>query len=277
MKAKYILTAILLFSLSVSAQVSTNLNFLQTAPASRLSEWPLRKDIFLYRVQVQGAAGGLNVKIRVEIKDEGGAVIATTNLAAVPAIRLNPGANLFGPAEIFLLQYISFSGRAKTSVEKTGSLPSGNYQFCVRLFTATDLAPIGEELCRPFSVTAYQLPILMQPAAGAVIDATAAQTNITFRWTPLVPRPPLPVTYRLQVFEVLDKQTPMQAFRSNQPLLDKNVAAVNQFLWMPQLDFSVPRKFIWTIQALDANGIPYASNSADGRAEPLVFEVKKGR
>jgi hypothetical protein len=68
-----------------------------------------------------------------------------------------------------------------------------------------------------------QLPTLMKPYNGKILDAKVAQTVITFRWTPLLPRSSTPVHYRVQVFEILDKQNPVQAMRSNMPLLDKEV------------------------------------------------------
>jgi len=93
-------------------------------------------------------------------------------------------------------------------------------------------------VCKPFFLAATQLPVLMKPYNEEILDGNIAQTAITFRWTPLTPRTPNPVTYRLQVFEILEYQTPMQALRANQPLLDQEVIGTTQYIWRPQLPFA---------------------------------------
>jgi len=74
----------------------------------------------------------------------------------------------------------------------------------------------------------------------------------------------------------------VQALRSNQPLLDKEVVAATQYIWQPQLTFmpydgetkKLPT-FIWTIQSLDANHNPVTQTdgSGEGRSEPMIFFV----
>ena len=116
-----------------------------------------------------------------------------------------------------------------------------------------------------------------------MLDAKQAQTAIIFRWTPVVPAQISPVTYHIQIFEVLPTQTPVQALRSNQPLLDKEIKAATQFIWQPQLSFysyadndtKKPAKFIWTIQSLDKAGLPVTQTdgNGEGRSEPFIFLV----
>ena len=139
----------------------------------------------------------------------------------------------------------------------------------------------------------------MMPANEQELNANIAQSAITFRWTPVVPNAASPVTYRLQVFEVLENQHDVQALRSNQPLLDKNIVGTTQFIWSPQLSMmptnisensvedstqkkeevnkkATAKKFIWSIQTLDNTGMPLNQTDGNGesRSEPLVFYVK---
>jgi hypothetical protein len=175
-----------------------------------------------------------------------------------------------------------FTGKYKTSLERTGKLPADNYTICARPVNITDYTPLGEEICKNFYLASTQLPILMKPYNEEVLDAKKAQTAITFRWTPVVPTQLSPVTYRIQVFEVLPTQSPVQALRSNQPLLDKEILVATQFIWQPQLSF-VPYDdetkklptFIWTIQSLDKDHNPVArtDGNGEGRSEPLIFFV----
>ena len=91
-----------------------------------------------------------------------------------------------------------------------------------------------------------------------------------------------PVTYRLQVFEVLPNTKPGTGLRSNQPVLDKEILAATQFIWQPQLSFlpydddtkKLPT-FVWTIQSLDKDRKPVTQTdgSGEGRSEPIIFFV----
>jgi len=144
-----------------------------------------------------------------------------------------------------------------------------------------------------------------------VLDLEKARAAITFRWTPVAPRPLEMLTYRVTVFEVLDYQTPMQALRSNQPLLTKDIIGTTQFIWQPQLgltaccydivieadtdgdagmkkdsgnvhhgnqDFDLDAyAFIWTIQTLDSRGVPFGDGNinGDGISEPNVFFIDR--
>ena len=133
------------------------------------------------------------------------------------------------------LDAMQFTGKYKTSLDKTGKLPADNYQLCVQLVTPVDYIRLSEEMCRPFNLASFQLSIPVMPANDILLDPKQAQTAITFRWTPISPRPVFPVTYRIMVFEVLEKQQPVQAMRSNLPLLVKDVIGTTQYIWQPQL------------------------------------------
>ena len=81
----------------------------------------------------------------------------------------------------------------------------------------------------------------------------------------------------------------MQALRSNQPLLDKNIVGTTQFIWQPQLSMmpyasaadslnalqKIGKKFIWIIQTLDNLGQPLNQTDGNGESmsEPKVFFV----
>jgi hypothetical protein len=147
----------------------------------------------------------------------------------------------------------------------------------------------------------------MMPANETVLDIEKAKAAITFRWTPVAPRPIQPLAYRVTVFEVLAGQTPMQALRSNQPLLAKDVIGTTQYIWQPQLgltmccldgdpdvdlkmkkdsggvvhgdvDFDLDAyAFIWTLQTFDLQGRPFGDGNinGDGISEPNVFFIDR--
>jgi hypothetical protein len=222
---------------------------LNATPPANISEWANRREILTAIVTGQPGLPPANAKIKAEIKTTDGTVIGTTDLARSGIFVVSSSApTIFTATEVLPVEFIVFTGKYRSSMEKTGKLPSDNYTLCVQLVRPADYTPLSQPVtCKNFYLAATQLPTLMKPYDGEVLDAHIAQTAITFRWTPALPRTTTPATYRLQVFEVLEKQSPVQALRSNQPLLDQQVMGTTQYIWRPQLSF------IW-IQPGDLDG-----------------------
>ncbi len=279
---KLILTTAAIFIVSISmAQIRLNL-IVNPQPPAQLSEWGNKREILTLIVNTQGAVAG-PFKLKTEIKTLDGTVIGYADLAKTAVFTPSSTGTLILTAnDVMPLEYMVFTGKYKTSLQRTGKLPADNYTICVQPVRPVDYLPLGEVQCKNFYLASTQLPILMKPYNEEVLDAKKAQTAITFRWTPVIPRQTSPVTYRIQVFEVLPTQSPVQALRSNQPLLDKEILAATQYIWQPQLSFlpydeetkKMPT-FIWTIQSLDANHNPVTQTdgSGEGRSEPIIFFV----
>lgn len=298
------MTRILYFSfffflaMGASAQLRINL-VLSPTPPSTLSEWANRKEVLTLIVTGGGPGATIDAKIKTEIRTMDGTVIGTTDLARAQTFSFTSANVIMGAAEVLPLDNMIFTGKYRTSLNRTGKLPADNYVLCVQLVRPADFTPLTERVCRNFYLANTQLPILMKPYNEEVLDGKVAQTAITFRWTPVVPQLKEPVTYRIQVFEILDYQTPVQALRSNQPLLDKEVKGMTQYIWQPQLSFiDVPedkedktpetktqnnnaatpglKRFIWTIQSLDALGNPVNQTDGNGesRSEPIIFMIQ---
>lgn len=157
-------------------------------------------------------------------------------------------------------------------------LKEGNYTICAQFFNANRSA-ISKEVCKEFKVeaanTEYAPPTLITPDNGKKISPQELQRPVLFRWTPLVPKPKEPVTYRLRVWQLMQGQNGTQAMRTNQPIVTKDVdnltqATVNGI-------YTGPCKppylcdFIWNVQALNRNGKPIGSN--DGTSEPYTFKM----
>ena len=285
MKKSIIISLFVLLSLSGFSQITVNLVVSPTPPGT-LSEWSYHKEALAYLVNYkQGAIR--QVKIKTEIKLTDGTAVATTNLATTRVVTLADGNNLFYAADVLPLETMLFNGKFKTTLQSTGKLPANNYQICVTLVNPVDYTPVSEQRCRIFYLAALQLPIAMMPASETVLQSAQAQTAITFRWTPVSPRPSAPVVYHVQVFQVLPGQKSMQAFRSNQPVLDKAVTGTTQYIWQPQISMLAFQQttdssannngltFIWTIRATDAAGNPLGDGSinGDGRSEPVIFYI----
>jgi hypothetical protein len=310
-KTLLIAAAFLVTSLSY-AQLNVNLIVSPNPPGSLL-DWALKKETLTYVVANNTGAPARFI-IKAELKLTDGTVIATNDLSRAKIITFTGNSIVLSAADVIPLETMMFTGKYKTSMDKTGKLPAGTYQLCVRPVNPGDYRILGEERCRTFTIASFQLPIPVMPANDDVLDAEKAQTAITFRWTPVTPAPATPVRYIVTVFEILDKQTPMQALRSNQPLLAKEVIGTTQFIWQPQLSFIRTKiwtedsagnknkvehwgdpheysndkivkdsmdvtRFIWTLQTFDATGQPFGDGNinGDGISEPNTFVVIKDR
>ena len=282
MKKLLFAIASILFSVNGFAQLTSNL-VVNAQPPAQLSEWGNRREVLTLIVTAQGGTAGAQFKLKTEIKLIDGTVIASADLARTPVFTANtPGTLILTANDVLPLEFMIFTGKYKTSLQRTGKLPADNYTICTQPVNPVDYRILGEVQCKNFYLATTQLPILMKPYNEEVLDAKKAQTAIIFRWTPVIPRQTSPVTYRLQVFEVLPTQSPVQALRSNQPLLDKEILAATQFIWQPQLLFEPydtetkkPPTFIWTIQSLDKNHDPITrtDGNGEGRSEPIIFFV----
>jgi hypothetical protein len=279
MSKYYLLFIVMLFlGRATNAQISLNL-VLNSRPQPWLSEWGNPVNGMMIITFMPGAiAADPSIKIRTTLLNESGSIIGMSNINAARPYMLKQGVNQYSMADALQLQNLRLPGVIQNLLQRTGRLPAGQYQLMVELMNTAGSAVLAQQT-RPFFITSYQLPVLMQPANGAELDAHIAQSIITFRWTSLVPSTQEIPVYRIQVFEVLQGQEPMQAFRGNRPLLDEQVMpGIAQYIWranLPMLDSTANKRFIWTIQTLDVNGqpIPTDDMTVQGRSEPAIFSI----
>ncbi len=178
----------------------------------------------------------------------------------------------------------SFDVKTFTTNELTGmltncpTLKEGNYQLCVQFFS--DRIAISNELCKEFRVETakaedYAPPTLITPENGKAFTEAELSRPVTFRWTPLVPKPKETVTYRLRVWQLMQGQNGTAAMRSNQPIVTKDVDNITQAVVTGI--YTGPCKppylcdFTWAVQAIGKNGKPMGRN--EGNSEPWSFKV----
>jgi len=219
------------------AQLTTTL-VVNATPPGTLIDWGTKKETLTYIVVNQTGAVRRAV-IKAELKTTDGTLAASSNLAKTAILTFANGTSILSAGDVIPLETMVFNGKFKSSLEKTGKLPADNYQLCLQLVNPGDFIPVSEQRCRNFTIASFQLPIPVMPAGETILDIEKAKTAITFRWTPVSPMPAQPVTYRVTVFEVLPGQTSMQALRSNQPLLAKEIVGTTQYIWQPQLGLTI--------------------------------------
>ncbi len=213
-------------------------------------------------------------KVLVTIKKGGAKVCGSFTANTAPASNFNTLTKVW-------------SGSNAVSLLGQGCvLPAGDYELTVQFFGAgatglAGLAPLSEEKTKPFSIRAkeqlsYQPPQAIAPANGAVLSEIDIKKPIAFRWTPVIPRPQEPVTYRLKVWQLMQGQNGSEAMATNQPIITKDVDNLTQTMVTSLI--SGPCKppylcdFVWNVQALNREGKPVGGNN--GMSEALKFNVQ---
>ena len=165
------------------------------------------------------------------------------------------------------------------------SLKPGEYQLCAQVFMGEQgtVRALSREVCKPFTIKAaeeiqqnYQLPQLISPPNSSKMSDIDAKKPIVFRWTPLVPKPKEPITYRLRVWQLMQGQNSTQAMRSNPPLVEKDQINITQAaitsIYTGSCKPPYLCDYVWSVQSMDSKGNFLGRNS--GMSEPFDFGIE---
>jgi hypothetical protein len=236
-----------------------------TLPA-KVDDWNAVPAALILTAQKAPAVQLKEIKLIVQIKSNG-AVICGNN---------NSTASLMSPFDVKTFTTNELTGM----MGNCAPLKEGSYQLCIQFFS--DRTAISNEVCKDFKVESaraedYAPPTLITPENGKTFTAAEISRPLNFRWTPVVPKPKEPVTYRLKVWQLMQGQNGTAAMRTNQPIVTKDVDNITQAV-ITNI-FTGPCKppylcdFIWAVQALNKDGKPVGRN--DGNSEPYTFKVKE--
>ena len=280
-KILFILLIVNMVSPKLAAQYNVTLFIAHPAP-NYLGDWNKGSSGLLTIVYTSRTVLTSQVRFQTQLQHMTGEIIAISKDASATVYTIQKGANTFSLDKCLQLDNLQFfDATIIKRIQTSGRLPAGNYQLCLQLINSNNSETlIKAPVCRTFVQANCQLPILLMPENKVILNPNEAQNLITFRWSSLIPQIEKFVTYRLQVFEVLEGQENMQALRSNQPILDVDLQNTTQYFWRPQLYLkdSAEHLFIWTVQTLDSRGMPVQStdDNNQGRSEPRVFCVGSG-
>ncbi len=208
-------------------------------------------------------------KILVTIKSGGSKICGTYTPQTAPTSGFNSATK-------------NWSGAAVTTLlGQECILKPGSYELCVQFYSlgggAVQSRILGET-CRPFTIKGndketFSPPTNVSPVKDKVLTEKEAKAPITFRWTPIVPKPKDPVTYKLRVWQVEEGQAPAQAMKANTPILEKEVKNITQSvdkITFPPVYF----KYIWNVEASKQNQMGEVEML--GSSEPTSFSVSSG-
>ena len=242
-------------------------------PSPFISDWQEKTETASLNIN-NSSSGDIQVKVKAEIFDGQGTLVAYTDLSKMPVLIVPRGLNHYNVEDIFPSSAVNYKGKLGIATARTGRIPDDNYRFCVTLIDPQTGQPFGTstKVCTMFNITAFQAPVLINPRDNDSISESAVR-GIFFRWSPVIPSPNTFVTYRLQIWEVLEGQNSMTALRSNQPIVEKDLPpGILQTQW--PIEFALPeagRKYVWTVTPLDDQERKLVDGN--GFAEPFDFVI----
>jgi hypothetical protein len=249
-----------------STEVSINIS-LPTKPSANINEWAKSTPPLIIVLQNKNTPnqekGSKEYKTLVTINSNGSKVCGKYTSKSAPSFDFNT-------------QVKTWSGDAALGLLGSDCiLKPGQYEFCVQIYNLENRL-VGES-CKPFAIADtkveqinYTSPTLISPQNEAVFTEQETKKPLTFRWTPLVPKPKENVTYRLKVWQLMEGQTKSVAINANQPILTKEVENVTQAVisnWIGPCKFPYLCEFAWIVEAVNVDGKAFASS------EPSSFKI----
>lgn len=243
-------------------------------PAAKTTDWKTGASMLtisasakMYNGRVVEAAE--SVRMLVTIKKAGAKICGIYTGATAPitgftsAVKVWSGNNAVG-----------FLGQECT-------LGPGEYEICVQFFNPQGSAPLSAEACRAFTIQApaqvFNGPQNILPADGSLFNTSMTSQPVLFRWSLVSPNPGEAVTYRLNVWKVMQGQTPVQAMNLNPVHITKDITGLNQTHVPNLMDATclLPSScdFVWQVQALGQGGKTFGPNS--GKSAATTFGTDK--
>jgi hypothetical protein len=109
------------------------------------------------------------------------------------------------------------------------------------------------------------------PANKKSYGSAEIGAGVVFRWTPLVPKPQEPVTYRLKVWQLMQGQNSTEAMRTNKPIVTKDVVDVTETtavgIYTGPCRPPYLCEFVWSVDAV------VSGQTFSPAGEPATFSV----
>ncbi len=270
-KLKLLLLSLFLISTAAICQVSqikiVSFQVKNTLP-SKIDEWSTIPAAIILTAQKSPTVQLKEPKLVIQIRS-GGAIVCGNNQSSAQPM------SAFDVKTFTTNDIISMLGNCAT-------LKEGTYQICAQFFNLDRIA-ISNEVCKEFKVESpklqeYGAPTLITPDDGKTFTEAELSRPLNFRWTPLVPKPQQPITYRLKVWQLMQGQNGIAAMRTNPPIVTKDVDNITQAV--VNAIYTGPCRppylcdYVWQVQALNREGKPVGNN--EGKSDVFKFGKQEG-
>jgi hypothetical protein len=244
-------------------------------PPANMAEWATAVPPVMILAQTKLVNGQINgmvqeSRILVTIKSAGNKVCGTYTAQTAPMSNFNSANKNWKGAEL-----LSLLGQECT-------LKPGSYELCVQFYSlnGASSARILGESCKSFTIAdkkdkeTFSPPTNVSPVNEKKFTEKEIAAPLTFRWTPIVPKPKVPVTYRLRVWQLMQGQNSSAAIKSNTAIVDKEVTNITQAL-ITNI-YTGPCKppylcdYVWNVEASKKNQMGEVEML--GTSEPTTFK-----
>ena|ERR1043165_4534506 len=149
MKRSMLLVALALiaFATGVQAQRLSAVLSVSARPDPYLANWAQRRSTATIIV-TNGTGGAVQGKFKVLVSKDG-TPVARTKTEQMAVLTFPIGPSTWNAESMMPMQNVTFLGSSKTTAERTGQLPAGNYSYCVDILDPTGQnSQIGRASCR---------------------------------------------------------------------------------------------------------------------------------
>jgi hypothetical protein len=251
-KILWILAAVLFWPVMLAGQVQI---IIQMPPPGQFNP-----EDFIHLISFQNNGSTMQTYMTATVEEENSGIVFSGKTAP---FELGSGFTLphYSVYEPITVDYVNEYYR--NYVLNSNSLPSGSYVICCRLYELPGNVEVGYQ-CVPHTLFRPSAPVLIFPVG----EVPATGSMPVFQWLPPAPLPPMPISYRIQLAEVLGSQLPEEALTSNPPLMEWNT---DQTLFSPSagiFPLTEGKHYAWRVQALSGI-LPVGEN--EGFSEAAQF------
>ena len=186
-------------------------------------------------------------------------------------------------------------GEVDKLLGQTCTLKPGQYTLCVQFFNFESNKAISEERCKPFTVKGetipppgsgtgptnppvpdemnYAPPQAIAPANGKVISEKEAKAPLTFRWTPVVPKPREKIIYTVKIIAIPEGLSAAAAQKSSSPIYEKEVTNITQLTAIDFAPTGHTTNYGWYVQAKGLQGKDYGTSGVNGFSTSSTYII----
>jgi len=159
---------------------------------------------------------------------------------------LPPGTKRLRTSELGNVNIDYQNKEIKDMLRRTGSVPSGNYNICITVYSYPDNERLGDT-CISHNVNNLTIPILISPLNKSLVSDGLP----VFNWMPPSPvKASQRITYSLRIVEILSRQTAFDAMLSNPAWYEKkDLTSTISVYSIASRNFVEGSRYAWKVKA----------------------------
>lgn len=238
---RYLLSVV--FCLEVALCCSPSAAFAQTVQLILTQPPPGRFGVQdLWSLQLVNASTvPVSVVLRGEVNESNNGEIYVVESAA---LSVKPGTSRLSYADIPSPRVLKSVPKYQEALQRSGSVPSGNYSYCVKALALSNRAELATS-CITQTVVAISPPLLLSPEDNSVLNT---QHNLQFNWLPPSPVSGTMPRYKLRIVPIYGTQSKEVAAETNNPWFSaENISQTSYMLPLSARPLQVGQRYVWMV------------------------------